>query len=167
MLEFGMPLRATARRRHLRAYNSAMSQQVSFTHIDADLVAVFEELCRREPIFHNAAFGSTIAEFDAAMAPNFWEVGASGRRYSRDFILRMFKDEPPVDAAVEGWKTSDFGLRRLGPDTYLLTYTLRQKERLTRRATIWHSTGSERRVLYHQGTVVTSEEDDVAPSPAS
>jgi len=139
----------------------------TFTRIDADLFGVFEELRRREPIFHNSEFGTTTAEFEAAMAPDYWEVGASGRRYSRAFILYILKAIPAVDAASEGWKTRDFGLRRLGHDTYLLTYTLQQGQRLTRRSTIWQSVAGRWRVIYHQGTIVTAEEDDVAPSRAS
>ena len=48
--------------------------------------------------------------------------------------------------------------------SYLFTYTLRQRERLTRRATIWQSTGDGWRILYHQGTLVSAEEDDVVPA---
>jgi hypothetical protein len=97
------------------------------------------------------------------MTPEYWEVGASGRRYSRDFILRSMEQSPPADANTAGWQCSDYGLRRLGPDSYLFTYTLRQVERITRRATIWQSTPSGWRILYHQGTIVTAEEDDVRP----
>jgi len=134
-----------------------------FTHVDADLLVVLEELRKREPIFHNPEFGTTTADFDEAMAPHYWEVGASGRRYSREFILRSFEETLPVTAAAKGWQTREFGLRRLGPDTYLLTYTLQQKERLTRRCTIWQSTAGRWRIVYHQGTIVTAEEDDVVP----
>lgn len=57
-------------------------------------------------------------------------------------------------------------LRRLGPQTFLMTYVLRQGDRLTRRATIWQQTSEDWLILYHQGTVVSVEEDDVSP-PAS
>jgi len=43
----------------------------------------------------------------------------------------------------------------LGPETYLLTYTLLQhKKRLTRRATIWQRTVDGWKIVYHQGTIV-------------
>ncbi len=138
-----------------------------FAHVDAHLLPVLEELRRREPIFHNSEFGTTPADFEVAMAPDYWEVGASGRRYSREFILRMFKEKPPVNAASEGWEISDFGLRRLGLDIYLLTYTLRQASRLTGRSSLWQSADGQWRVLYHQGTIVTAEGDDVAPQHAT
>jgi hypothetical protein len=71
---------------------------------------------------------------------------------------------PPVDAASVGWQAHDHAIRRLGPDTYLFTYTLRQHERITRRATIWQSTPDGWRILYRQGTIVSAEEDDAYPS---
>jgi hypothetical protein len=141
-------------------YNCCMTDNVVFNHIDSALLPVFEELRCREPIFHTAAFGSTLVDFERVMAPDYWEVGASGRRYSRDFILRTLEQSPPVNAASAGWQSSDYGLRRLGPDTYLFTYTLLQTERSSRRATIWQVTGEGWRILYHQGTIVSADEDD-------
>jgi len=133
----------------------------AFTKIDPDLLPILNELRRREPIFHTAAFGSTTAEFERSTAPDYWEVGASGRRMSRAFILReLTVNFPYVDAVAAGWQSTDFGLRRLGPDTYLLTYTLDQAGRRTRRSTIWQSTEGGWRILYHQGTIITVEEDD-------
>lgn len=145
-----------------------MASDGKFTHVEADLVGVLDELRRCEPIFHTPEFGTTVADFERMTAPDYWEVGASGRRYSREFILRWLSENPPVDAAAAGWQTQDHGLRRVGPDTYLLTYTLRQGPRLTRRATIWQKTSEGWRILYHQGTIASAyEADAVPPSPAS
>ena len=135
-----------------------------FTHTDPELLSILEELRSREPIFHTARFGTSPEDFARGTAPDFWEVGASGRRYSREFILRHLGANPPCDADSAGWQCSDFALRSLGPDTYLLTYTLLQVDRLTRRATIWQRASEGWRILYHQGTVVASEEDDVMPA---
>ncbi len=58
--------------------------------------------------------------------------------------------------ATGGWQAREFQLRRIAKDTYLLTYTLRQGDRLTRRLTVWQ--GSARagwKILFHQGTVVS------------
>jgi hypothetical protein len=140
-----------------------MLNRTAFSHTDPDLVSVLEELRVREPIFHTSAFGSTRADFEKATAPGYWETSASGRRYSREFILTTLEQNPPIDAIAAGWQCYDHALRRLGPDTYLLTYTLRQIERLTRRATIWQTTSEGWRILYHQGTIVSAEEDDTFP----
>lgn len=141
-----------------------MENREVFTDTAPDLLPVLEELRCREPIFHTAAFGTTPADFARAMAADYWEVGASGRRYSRDFILRMLGGTPPIDAAAAGWQSYDHSLRRLGADTYLLTYTLRQAQRLTRRSTIWRMTPDGWSIVYHQGTIVSVDEDDVVPA---
>ena len=53
------------------------------------------------------------------------------------------------------WDASDFHCRRLGPDVYLLTYTLLQnRERKTRRSTIWQHSETGWKIVFHQGTIV-------------
>jgi hypothetical protein len=137
----------------------------AFTSIGPGLIQVLDELRQREPIFHNAEFGTTTAEFERVMVPDYWEVGASGRRYSRDFILReLTRSVPFVDAAAAGWQATEFGLRELGPDTYLLTYTLDQAGRRTRRSTIWRRSGDGWQILFHQGTIIAAEADDRIPA---
>jgi hypothetical protein len=119
-----------------------------------ELQDVLAELSRREPIFHRPEFGTTRADFERMTAEDFWETGASGRRYSRQFVLDELEKRfaaPHNDV----WQTSEFQCRRLGEDTYLLTYTLLQDHvRLTRRATIWCRTADGWKIIYHQGTVV-------------
>jgi hypothetical protein len=140
-----------------------MANETIFTRVDPELLPILDELRKREPIFHTQRFGRTPEDFERATAPGFWEVGASGRRYSRDFILQMRSRNELVDADSAGWTATGFGLRRLGPDCFLLTYTLDQAGRLTRRATIWEKAAEGWRILYHQGTVVTTQEDDIVP----
>lgn len=114
---------------------------------------VLEELRRREPIFHRAEFARTPADLEAMLAADFWEIGASGRRYSRAYVLETLagRRENPAE---DHWKTSDFLCRELARDLYLLTYTLSQGERLTRRATIWQRHGEDWKIVFHQGTIV-------------
>ena len=140
-----------------------MADDTPFTRVDPELQPILEELRSREPIFHSQRFGRSLEDFERATASDFWEVGASGRRYSRAFILGMRANDELVDADTAGWKASGFALRRLGPDCFLLTYTLDQAGRLTRRATIWEKAEETWRILYHQGTVVTAPEDDILP----
>ncbi|MGA2571061.1 MAG: DUF4440 domain-containing protein [Terracidiphilus sp.] len=119
-----------------------------------ELQPVLAELSAREPIFHRPEFGASRADFERMTADDYWETGASGRRYSRKSVLDglEFRFSAPHD---DVWETRDFRCRRLGPDTYLLTYTLLQdKQRLTRRATIWQRTAGGWKIVYHQGTIV-------------
>jgi hypothetical protein len=115
-----------------------------------ELLSVLDDLRRREPIFHRP-------EFPTAMAPGYWEIGASGRRYNREFILETLAQHPPIDAAIANWQATDFALQQLAPSTYLLTYTLDQAGRITRRSTLWQKAADGWQILYHQGTIVSAE----------
>jgi len=119
------------------------------------LIDVLEELKRREPIFHHPEFGIERVDFEHMTAPEFWEVGASGKRYSREFILDML-EKGHGHPVPESWKTSDFHCQEIAPDNYLITYTLLQGERLTRRATIWRRVALDWQIVYHQGTIAES-----------
>jgi hypothetical protein len=138
---------------------AGMGMDSKFARVEAGLEGVLDELRPKEPIFHTKEFGMTPAERERAVAPEYWEVGASGRRYSREFILKGLEGRPPVDAAEAGWSCCDFGLRQMGPEIYLLTYTLDQAGRITRRSTVWQKTGEGWTILYHQGTIVTGDDD--------
>jgi hypothetical protein len=121
---------------------------------DSKLLGVLAELRCREPIFHRPELGTTRADFESMTTADFWEVGASGRRYSRNFVLDALEErhQSPVD---EVWETTDFRCQELAVDIYLLTYTLRQQgARITRRATIWKRTGDGWKIVFHQGTIV-------------
>ena len=116
-------------------------------------VAVRDELMRREPLFHRAEFGTTRQDFDRMMAPEFWEVGASGRRYSREFVLEAL-EERFTSRQKDVWRVEDFHCAQLATDLYLATYTLHQGPRVTRRSTLWRRTAESWQAVYHQGTVV-------------
>jgi hypothetical protein len=120
-----------------------------------ELLAVLDELRQREPIFHQSKFGSTRADFEKITDPSFWEVGASGKRYSREYVLHTLETRPK-DPTEASWVTRDFHCREIAADNYLLTYTLLQGSRITRRATLWRRTAGGWRILFHQGTVVES-----------
>jgi hypothetical protein len=118
-----------------------------------ELKPILEELRRREPIFHHPEFGTTRRDYEAMTHPDFWEVGASGRRYSREFVLDTLENRRP-DPDEDKWLISDFHCREIARDNYLITYTLAQGPRITRRATLWRRTQAGWQALYHQGTIV-------------
>jgi hypothetical protein len=119
-----------------------------------ELKAILAELSRREPIFHRPEFGTSRADFEKMTTEDFWEVGASGRCYSREHVLDILEKRFAAPHA-DIWEARDFHCRRLSGDTYLLTYALLQDNvRLTRRSTIWQQTPDGWKAVYHQGTVV-------------
>ena len=129
---------------------------------EARLRDILADLRGREPIFHRPELGTTRADFEKMTEAQFWEVGASGRRYSRDHVLDVLEDRHQVAshlALEDTWEAIDFACKELGSDTYLLTYTLLQGQRKTRRATVWRHSAAGWKILFHQGTVV---EDDTS-----
>jgi len=121
---------------------------------DAVLSEILKELISREPIFHRPEHGTRRADFENMTDPDFWETGASGRRYGRKQVLDAL-EERYSNPHADVWETSGFHCRRLADDVYLLTYTLLQdKVRKTRRATIWQRTPAGWKIVYHQGTIV-------------
>jgi hypothetical protein len=137
-----------------------MTSENPFTPIDPQLAPVLEELRPREPAFHTHGFGRTPQDYARSTSAEYWEVGASGRVYNHDLILDLAQKTPNhfVDAGQAGWRAEDFGLFQLGPQTYLLTYSLDQNGRPSRRASIWRREPDGWKILYHQGTIVTDEE---------
>lgn len=117
------------------------------------LLPVLGELKKLEPIFHTPAFGKTRAEYENFMDEGYWEVGASGNRYSRREVLDVLEKRGGI-VVQPSWQTKDFCCRELTPGSYLLTYTLIQGERITRRSTLWRITNDGWKILYHQGTLV-------------
>lgn len=119
----------------------------------AALLPVLRTLRELEPIFHSAHRDATPEAFEQLVAPQFWEVGASGNRYSRAFALKVLT-ERATQPDETAWHTSDWHLAEAGAQHYLLTYTLHQPGRVTRRLSVWRQTDGAWQVIYHQGTVV-------------
>ena len=123
------------------------------------LLGVLQDLMKREPLFHRRELVNSREDFERETAEDFWETGASGRRYSREFVWATLKERyessDKDEFEVELWETRDFYRREIAPRTYLLTYTLwGQGDRLTRRLTVWQGSVEDGwKVLYHQGTI--------------
>src|SRR3954465_12494541 len=88
---------------------------------------VLTELVKREPIFHHPEFGRTRQDFENMTVEEYWEVGASGRRYNRNYVLDELEKRyqnphycgihsPPENT----WQTNDFNCFKIARDNYLL-----------------------------------------------
>ena len=130
-------------------------------HVCDSLLPILDQLRELEPLFHRATPGTCREAFARMISEDFWEVGASGRRYGRDFVLDTLEARHR-EPFIETWSTRDFHVRELGASHYLLTYTLAQGERITRRTTIWWRSGRtsskpDWKAVYHQGTPVAPD----------
>jgi hypothetical protein len=118
-------------------------------------------LLAREPIFHKPELGMSRDALLAQTAEDYWEVGAPGAVYEREYVV----DEVVRRGSVAGdndWHIDDVRLRELSSDTFALTYRLNQAGRLTRRLTLWRRDRGDWTILYHQGSVVSSPEAKVS-----
>lgn len=134
-----------------------MANEEEIRTAEPTLAEILSELSRREPIFHRPEFGTSRADFEKMMADDYWEIGASGRRYERASILDELERRyaTPKFSETDIWQTSGFECRRIAADVYLLTYELIQnRQRHTRRSTIWQKTPCGWKIVYHQGTLV-------------
>src|SRR4051812_16953368 len=108
------------------------------------LVEVLEQLKAREPLFHHRHLVNSAETFDRETDEGFWEVGASGRVYTRDtvqdVVLARCADSQVDAMVVQGWTTESHHVDKLGDGSFLFTYVLHEKERVTRRASIWQRT---------------------------
>jgi hypothetical protein len=73
-------------------------------------------LISREPIFHRPEWGTTRAHFENIITTtDFWEVAASGRRYSRKDVLAELEGRQQIQA-VDLWEAAAFHCRELAKD---------------------------------------------------
>ncbi|MDP3581046.1 MAG: DUF4440 domain-containing protein [Ignavibacteria bacterium] len=114
---------------------------------------VLEELTKLEIFIHWPSTGTTRQEIENLLDEKFWEVGASGKIYNREIVMRVL-EERTHKQNNEVWIKKDFQCAEIAADNFLLTYTLAQGERLTQRSSIWRKYENGFKLVYHQGTVV-------------
>ena len=120
--------------------------------------AVRRQLLALEPLTHRLPPGADRAAVDALIAPAYWEVGASGAVYRRDYVIEVVTQRyaTGVDPDDNARVVDDFAVRQLADGVWLATYLLLQGERSSRRSTLWERTPDGWRALYHQGTLTQS-----------
>ncbi|MGO4382724.1 RNase H family protein [Specibacter sp. RAF43] len=82
--------------------------------------------------------------------PDFEEIGASGRVWTRQDIMSAFSDEESAAATLDV-----LTLSRLDPATALLTYRTLEKRGSVLRSSLWRHDGGQWRLRFHQGTLET------------
>lgn len=120
---------------------------------DENIAQTLEELMKLEIFLHWPAFGSAREEIENLLDENFWEVGASGKRYNREIVLKVL-EERSKQLNEETWINRNFYCTEIAKDNYLLTYTSIQGKRTTERSSIWRRSEQGFKLIYHQGTVV-------------
>ena len=120
----------------------------------SDLDTVLGELSAREPIFHHRELGASREDLLRMTADDFWEIGASGKAYDRDFVIETLLERYKVPEPND-WSCSDFVIHQLAEDLYQLNYILQQPNRRTRRTTLWRKVTGTWQIVFHQGTIIS------------
>jgi hypothetical protein len=121
--------------------------------LDLSLRPLLDELRALEDSYHAACASASPEAFDRLVAPDFWEIGASGRRMSRAFARQVLAQRPGTPEPSM-WQTDEHHLQAVGEGMWLLTYRLMQPGRTTRRMTLWRREGQAWQAVFHQGTPV-------------
>jgi len=122
------------------------------------------ELLALEPISHRLPRGADRADIEALFDDDFFEIGASGKVYSRDLVVDVVEQRylSGVDPRDDAWEIDSFATRALTDDLSLVTYRISFAGRLSRRSTLWRRHATGWRAVYHQGTLC---EPDPEPGP--
>lgn len=124
---------------------------------DQKYLCIRDELLRLEALLHKPEEGTTRKDLEAMTDGLFWEVGASGNRYSRSFVLDVLVERVKTPNPNDKWETRDAWCNEISVNNFLLTYTLIQGARITRRSSIWRKYENSWKIVYHQGTIVMNE----------
>lgn len=86
----------------------------------------------------------------ALLAPDFVELGSSGRAYDRAEIIAALREEqaaPPIERTV-----SDLTVRFLAETVALVTYRVARRDGRFLRSSIWRLSDGRWQMVFHQGT---------------
>jgi hypothetical protein len=106
---------------------------------------------------------SSAAELEKLLHPDFFEFGASGKKWGRSQTISALASRrlPGEDVPVAA---SDITGTRLADDVIHVTYLSLRGQRRARRSSIWCRTGTRWRLYFHQGTLA---QDGQASLPGS
>jgi hypothetical protein len=106
---------------------------------------------------HQKEVRSDKKQLDELLHDDFFEIGRSGKFYTKQDILASLSDEKLVSEI----HSQDYSYKELAENSIMLTYKSAHKttkgllERHTYRTSIWRKTSIGWRMLFHQGTPTT------------
>jgi hypothetical protein len=113
-------------------------------HVIASELALLSSRVRRSP-----------ARVDELLDPDFREIGASGRMWTRpEMVSALAEESSDEDEQVAA---TELEAAVVGPGLILVTYTTDRRGRRARRSSLWRRSGRAWRLLHHQGTLLTHE----------
>lgn len=115
----------------------------------ANEIRTLEEQLLQTRFRHNR---QAVAEL---LAEDFREFGSSGRAWNRQQILDHLETEPPFEATLQDFQTTE-----VAPGAVLATYRLTidrsdAKTVESLRSSLWINGEGRWQILFHQGTITT------------
>ena len=115
---------------------------------DRDDIAVLAQIGALEQRLLDPEVRARPDEVERLLHPDFREVGASGRTWTRAALVAALRDDPGAGAAMD-----DVQATRVTEDVVLLTYTaVPPAGPRSRRSSVWVASAGGWRVVFHQGT---------------
>lgn len=113
------------------------------------MVDLMKAAWRAEEALLNSGVRSAPDRLTELLAPNFYEIGQSGRRWSRDEIIAALVGEPESEAQAA---LTEREARLITPEVVLLSYRLEYANRTSRRSSLWRWSNGTIQCFFHQGT---------------
>ncbi|MGA2529441.1 MAG: nuclear transport factor 2 family protein [Acidimicrobiales bacterium] len=88
---------------------------------------------------------------ESLLEPDFFEVGASGKLWTRSEMLGALTAEEPDDYSIE---VSEIEASPVGEGLVLVSYVSSRAGRRARRSSLWRESGSSWQIIFHQGTLL-------------
>lgn len=106
-----------------------------------------DELHVLEKELLDPAMRGDVAFLERVLAPDFVEIGQSGRLYDKAAVISALTDEPGFDGPR---RIEDFSTRQIGSGLVLAIYKI--PETATLRSSIWRQIEGGWELVFHQGT---------------
>ncbi len=127
--------------------------------VDDEVAAVIEhELALLAPGVRASA-----GQLEELLDPDFNEIGASGRLWTRDEMIAALVADPGPQHTID---LSGMSGKTVGPGFVLLTYVTEVGGRRARRSSLWRRSMKGWRVLHHQGTPIPLTDPRAGGHPA-
>lgn len=108
-----------------------------------------DEVMARERELQTAAVRADKERLTELLAPDFEEIGASGRVWNFESILEMLLAEDAETADIEVHELTG---RALADDVVILRWQSVRGDRRVRRTSLWQRRSEGWRLVHHQGT---------------
>jgi len=115
------------------------------------IVRDVQQLINLERALLSPAVRGSVERLDELLDPEFREIGASGRLWTRGEMISALVEGDQSDEPIEA---EDFHATPIGTGLVLLTYVSDPAGRVARRSSLWRRSGDRWRLLHHQGTLL-------------